>query len=147
MSKVEIISGDLFSAEKGSVLAHACNAQGVWGSGIAKIFADKFPEARKVYTEHCRSSGRDVLGTCLIIPAGDYKIACLFTSENFGDDKDAPKLILERTRSAVADLLRQTSATDRIAMCKINSGLFAVPWDKTKAVLDEFCRAMIVYDL
>ena len=147
MSEVEFIKGDLFKAKKGSVLAHACNAQGRWGSGIAKIFADKFPDAQKVYSEHCRSNGREVLGTCLIILAGDYKIACLFTSENYGELKDAPNQILERTRAAVADLIRQTSAADRIAMCKINSGLFAFPWEQTEAILDEFHRPMTVYEI
>ena len=147
MNNVKLIKGDLFKAPNGSILTHACNAQGVWGSGIAKLFADRFPEARRAYAEHCSRLGSKVLGTCFIISAGDYKIACLFTSENYGKHKDPPALILERTRSAVLDLLRQTTAADRIAMCKINAGLFAVPWEDTQCVLDEFDREMFVYEI
>lgn len=147
MKNVSVIKGDLFKAPKGSILTHACNAQGRWGSGIAKIFADRFPEARQIYADHCRRLGNKVLGTCLIIDAGDYRIACLFTSENYGKFKDPQALILSQTRQAVRDLLSQTSESDQIAMCKINAGLFAVPWEDTQSVLEEFDRPMVIYEI
>lgn len=147
MKNVKVISGDLFKAPRGSILTHACNAQGSWGSGIAKIFADRFPEARKIYSDYCRKHGRKVLGSCLIIDAGDYRIACLFTSEKYGKFKDPPGLILEQTRQAVQDLVEQTTDQDQIAMCKINAGLFAVPWVDTQRVLEEFDRLFTVFEL
>ena len=46
----------------------------------------------------------------------------------------------------MGDLLRQVGEwnasakaedkVDEVRMCKINSGMFAVPWEKTKAVLE-----------
>lgn len=146
MSKnLTYIKGNLFSAPKGSVLIHACNTQGSWGAGVAAAFASKFPIQRKLYADHCALLGKLALGTCLILRANDYQIACLFTSEHYGAQKDAPDTILEHTHSAVRDLLSQVKDTDTLAMPKINSGLFAVPWDATAKVLGEFNREFLIY--
>lgn len=147
MSKVKIIKGDLFSAPVGSVLAHSCNGQGVWGAGVAKLFADHFPAARGIYQRHCAKHGKAVMGTCLLIEAGNYKVACLFTSFNYGYLKDPPDLILKNTNSSMQDLLHQIGPDELICMPKINSGLFNVPWDDTQVVLESFDRPIIVYEL
>jgi len=64
-----------------------------------------------------------------------------------GRAKDKPATILENTGSAMSDLLRQVCEwnlskgddvkVEAIWMCQINSGLFNVPWDDTKKVLQE----------
>ncbi|KAK3677867.1 ADP-ribose 1''-phosphate phosphatase [Recurvomyces mirabilis] len=73
-------------------------------------------------------------------------IGCLFTSSRFGRSKDPPAKILEATGPAMEDLLTQIqewnhSVNDaeslrEVRICQINSGLFNVPWGKTKAVLE-----------
>ncbi len=74
-------------------------------------------------------------------------VGCVFTSRRFGRNKDSPKQILEATGPAmelmmqkVADYNASVSDESRkvkeVRMCKINSGLFHVPWTKTKAVLE-----------
>jgi ADP-ribose 1''-phosphate phosphatase len=146
MKNISIVKGDLFKAPSGSVLVHACNAQGVWGAGIAKMCAQKFPRAREEYTKLCKEKGTDLLGTCILIDVGEFKIACLITSNGFGARRDSPDVILENTRRAVADLLAKTTVADSIHMCKINSGLFAVPWYRTEALLDHFNRPMTVWE-
>ena len=146
MGKVQTVIGDLFDAPKGSIIGHACNTKGVWGSGIAKEFAKRFPKARDVYAQVCQEKGASLIGTCLLIPAGDYTIACLFTSKNYGSFKDTPAKILEHTQTAVADMIAQ-SAGKPINLCKINSVLFAVPWQDTKKVLNSFDYPMTVYSL
>lgn len=64
---IEYRRGDLFNDYDKSlrtVLVHGCNAQGVMGSGVARIFRDKYPEAYDTY-QH------DILGgMCL----GDISI-------------------------------------------------------------------------
>jgi ADP-ribose 1''-phosphate phosphatase len=87
-------------------------------------------------------------------------IACLFTSAGYGKRKDGPDVILENSGKAMRDLLGQVErlgclaagegdelegkreegngGTKRIAglrMCRINSGLFGVEWERTEAVL------------
>jgi len=91
-------------------------------------------------------------------------IGCLFTSEKKGKGKGSKESILEATGEAVQDLVRRvkdvnedvaagtsssSSATTTggskggsrpaiasIRMCKINSGLFGVPWEATSAVVE-----------
>lgn len=84
-------------------------------------------------------------------------IGCLFTSEKKGKGKGSKESILEATGEAVEDLVRKvrdlneggdgadgkakagSSKEDRIdevRMCKINSGLFEVPWEATREVIE-----------
>ena len=146
MSKVITIKGNLFDAPKGSIIIHACNTKGVWGSGIAKEFAKRFPKARDEYSKLCQEKGASLLGTCFLIEAGDYTIGCLFTSKNYGTFVDKPPKILESTKTALNDLINQNIDKKQFHICKINAGLFKVPWNKTKALLKATGEPFIVYD-
>lgn len=156
--------GDIFSAPSNTLIIHACNCDGSWGGGIAKAFKDRYPKAYDEYAKHCDRHGHSLLDTAQLIPPVDAKslgeegskeddkevpkhfVGCLFTSRHYGRKKDSPARILEATKPAMQDLLKRVDAfnskakqEDRIAevrMCKINSGLFAVPWEKSKAVLE-----------
>lgn len=145
MSNIVTIKGSLFSAPKGSIIIHACNTKGVWGSGIAKAFAKMFPHARDIYAIACGKFGASLLGTCLLIPDKDYVIGCLFTSKSYGQHVDSPDRILKATKLAVDDLIKQAGNVP-MHMCKINSGLFKVPWKDTKAILKETGKPFTVYD-
>lgn len=148
MSNITTVKGSLFDAPKGSIIIHACNCKGVWGSGIAAGFAKKFPKAREVYAKACQERGPHLLGTCLLIPAGDYTIGCLFTSKNYGGNVDPPDRILAATRSAISHLLSQNKdgIIGPMHICKINSGLFRVPWPDTKKILKDSGAEFTVYD-
>ena len=126
-SKVVVHVGDLFShAPTGSVLVHACNTQGVWGSGIAAAFKARFPRAYDVYRATCEEYGDSLLGKTLLINPQEedtkangggkgYAIACLFTSRRFGKRKDSKDLILQSTKTAVVqlkELLAQKAVQD-----------------------------------
>ncbi|KAL6710101.1 ADP-ribose 1''-phosphate phosphatase [Coniothyrium glycines] len=140
--------GNMFSAPTGCLLIHACNTQGSWGAGIAKAFKERYPEAYKVYhnfcaKEHSPKTGAVPTGTALLIPPVDgheaHWIGCLFTSAKYGKGKDKPDVIVRNTTLAMEMLLALMDKVDGIAevrMCKINSGKFGVPWEKTSAVLE-----------
>lgn len=70
-------------------------------------------------------------------------VGCLFTSKDYGTKVDPPQEIIENTKWAIKDLLTKT--TMKIAMPKINSGLFKVPWEETEAVLNKFDRDFYVF--
>ncbi|KAL2116400.1 hypothetical protein VTJ04DRAFT_8568 [Mycothermus thermophilus] len=205
-------AGDFFSAPRGAVLIHACNALGVWGGGIAAAFADRYPEAYRAYRAHCRASKPVLLaGTGQLIPPLDgavgrqqqqrlvlgsgsgsnsrgkqgglegwllgaggkgkgkeevasgkgvekdeeqlegeesdggetgpgHYVGCLYTSRRFGRGVDSPSEILRLTVPAMRDLLRQIAEegvkVTEVRMCRINSGIFNVPWRETKAALE-----------
>ena len=84
-------------------------------------------------------------------------VACLFTSEKKGKGKGSKESILEATGEAVQDLVRKVRGVNEssdgedgkaksgsgegdciteVRMCKINSGLFGVPWEATSEVID-----------
>lgn len=130
-------NGSLFEAPRGSVLVHAVNAQGIWGSGIAKQFAAKFPQSYEMYKLGCQDEDATGLGIILPDEAG-YRIGCLFTSTNYGDKKDSPETILKNTRSAL-EMMFSTffQREEEIHSCKFNSGLFNVPWEETEKILVE----------
>lgn len=129
------IEDDLFNAPSDQLLVHAVNCQGVWGSGIAKKFATYFIDESvcyKAYCEHLKRLNLSPVGDSLII----NDVGCLFTSFDYGENVDKPEEIVKNTRKAIADLISKT--TMKIAMPKINSGLFKVPWEQTEAILKEF---------
>ena len=113
-SGITLHEGDLFTnAPANAILVHACNTQGSWGKGIATAFRTKYPDAYKIYHDTCLEKGDALLGTCLLIPAGDRDIACLFTSKKFGRNTDRKDMILRSTKSAARDLMRQTQGSGK----------------------------------
>jgi ADP-ribose 1''-phosphate phosphatase len=127
----------LFDAPKGSVLVHACNTKGVWGSGIAATFRELFPKAHKAYVTHCRKFG--LVGTAPIFEDNGYFICCLLTSSGFAETLDSKDIINVNTVLA----LNHFCSTEHwryfskrpIYSNKFNSGLFKVPWPETERTL------------
>lgn len=136
---INYIKKDLFSAPAGSIVAHATNCKGVWGNGIAKSFATKFPKAFKDYQFTCKNQGTSLAGTAQIIKTHKYDIVCLYTSKKYGIWKDSKEEILEQTLASLVDLIKKTGKEKgknfSVHMPKINSGLFAVPWKDTEAII------------
>ncbi len=149
---ITYIKGDLFDAPQDRLLVHAVNCQGVWGSGVAKTFRDLFADEYALYNKFCSINDisdtnyldvpdNSAIGKALVI----NRIGCLFTSDSYGKFVDPPDLILKNTELAIQDLLTKT--TMKFAMPKINSGLFAVPWEDTEKILNKFDVDIWVYEL
>lgn len=154
------ISGSLFDAPDGAILVHACNAKGVWGSGIAASFKHMMPKAYIDYSEYCNrvTSSLPNVGSCFISPlrpcsnGRHYRVACLITSNGYGKDVDSPQDILRATDDALNDFISQYKdmeenlIKDTALICsnKFNSGLFHVPWEKTKRLIVAHCSKLAV---
>ena len=132
------VTGNLFDADKGSLLVHACNTEGAWGAGIAATFCRLYPTYYRAYQAHCERLGNKLLGTALILDGKWHKVGCLFTSSGFGKRALYEDEILENTRKSLVDLFSQIPDTEVVNMPRINSGLFRVPWEKTLSVVEEF---------
>lgn len=131
---------NLLDAPKGSVLVHACNAKGVWGSGIAKEMKKRFPEAYKDYKHFCNMIWYPV-GRYYMSDENDKCIVSLITSEGYGDSVDSPNEILVNTSVALHDLAAHHFAynnTMTVYSNKFNSGLFKVPWEETEKIIKVF---------
>jgi len=153
--QIEEEIGDIFSAPPNTLIIHACNCEGSWGAGIAKAFKDRYPAAYGPYVDYCDEHEDNAIGTALLIPPSKdadeeskHFVGCLFTSRSKGRKKDSPAKILNATSPAMEDMLKQVKdwnakaaegegeKVGEVRMCKINSGLFNVPWAKTRLVLE-----------
>lgn len=156
--------GAIFEAPENALIIHSCNCLGSWSAGIAAAFRTRYPQAFNVYKNHCETrSISSLIGTSLLIPPTEsdgprHFIGCLFTSRKFGKSKDNPEAILIHTATAMKDLLQRLSKQDdinEIRMCRINSGLFAVPWQETRTVIDQLDvpggwkipRTIVIYEM
>ncbi|KAJ5226451.1 ADP-ribose 1''-phosphate phosphatase [Penicillium chermesinum] len=83
-----------------------------------------------------------------------YWIICLFTSRGYGKKVDSPTMIMNKTAAALYDLkaqmnalqveLRDPASVPSLYACRFNSGLFRVPWKRTKALIQEVGISMTV---
>lgn len=141
--------GDLFNAPDNTVLIHACNCMGSWGAGIAAAFKQKYPNAYKIHNAYCKSKKPEsLIDTAQLIPPSEkhgrkHWVGCLFTSVRFGRRRDSPERILKATVPAMEALMKQIKdqmgkgkEIGEIRMCQINSGLFAVPWEKSRDAIE-----------
>lgn len=131
--------GSLFDAPKGSILVHACNMKGVWGSGIAVQFKQRFIKSYLKYSDTCVSSWVQIGSGLLLSEENGYRVGCLLTSNGYGKEKDSVEEILKHTRTALVNILTDKSRIEgqRFHSCKFNSGLFGVPWELTEKVMLE----------
>lgn len=131
---------NLFDAPAESVLVHACNAKGVWGSGIAAEFHRRYPKAYKEYNRYCKNFG--LVGTAPIVAEGDTRIGCLITSSGYADTLDAQAEILVNTTLALNAFCSNEYwahfGKREIYSNRFNSGLFRVPWSETERILKVF---------
>ena len=155
--KLSEFDGDIFQAPPNAVLIHACNCEGSWGAGIALAFKKQYPGAYEIYREHCMAhSPEELFETALLIPPQtadgpkSHYVGCLFTSRSRGKKKDSAERILAATTPAMSNLMFHIRALNgkfaandesgkkigELLMCKINSGLFAVPWENTRAAVE-----------
>jgi O-acetyl-ADP-ribose deacetylase (regulator of RNase III) len=83
----EIRNGDLFANVKEGHIVHGCNAQGVMGSGVAKIVREMYPEAYKAYTQRYCNEGLRLGEFNSVEVAPGLMVHNAITQEFYGTDK------------------------------------------------------------
>lgn len=127
---------DLFDAPEDSVLVHAVNAEGVWGSGIALEFAKRHPKIEKSYKNYCALYKEKLVGQAVLTVDTNRRVFNLFTSSKISANRDSEEIILLNTILSVNDLLKQVDGRFDIYSNKFNSGVFGVPWEKTERIIE-----------
>lgn len=148
----------LFDAPKESVIVHACNSQGVWGSGIAKPFKERYPHSYEDYSNFCKMANEERGTACGRAALSSFHVSephwvgWIVTSHHYASQKDSPELIKIQTTMALMELCKkiymghdqEKYPTIDVYSNKFNSGLFAVPWEDSelilKTVLKDFKR-------
>jgi ADP-ribose 1''-phosphate phosphatase len=140
----------LFDAPRESVIIHACNSQGVWGSGIAKPFKEKYLQSFLDYKMFCESANMQrgtavgLAGLSSFPESEAHWVGWIVTSHDYGPKKDGVEEIKINTTLALRDLLRKiylahpsdTYPQIDVYSNKFNSGLFAVPWKDSELILE-----------
>lgn len=136
---LQTVKMNLFDAPKNTMLVHACNAHGVWGSGIATEFKTRFPKAFLRYKGYCASEEKP-LGKTFIVQDNDYEIGCLITSKDYGKKVDSRERITKSTILSLGKLFEVLKPYPiPVYSNKFNSGLFNVPWEITFEILNAYC--------
>lgn len=80
----EIETGDLFASVKEGHILHGCNAQGVMGSGVARIVRDMYPIAYQEYRRYHKQNGLSLGEVIPVIVADNLVIQNGITQDSFG---------------------------------------------------------------
>lgn len=73
-----------------NAIAHGCNCQGVWGSGVAKQMKERYPEAFTGYKKWCdfALNPREIMGRVYKYDTGSGVLLNMFTQENYGREPE-----------------------------------------------------------
>jgi O-acetyl-ADP-ribose deacetylase (regulator of RNase III) len=140
-NQIEYRKGDLFSYVPGynTILAHGVNCQGVMGSGVAKTFKQKYPEAFEDYLYYLKWFKNNYtpqpLGkVCFTETEGKLVLASMFTQEFYG--KDGKKYMSYEaffgSFRKVADYYEEST----IVMPKIGAGLGGGDWNIIEGLMN-----------
>lgn len=142
--QIEYAKGDLFQTPI-KVIVHGCNAQGVMGSGVAKIIREKYPKAYDRYRKEYELYNHLKLGQVIAVPCGDrvkdldnFKIIInAITQEFYG--RDGRRYV---SYDAVADSMQainrmsEVYGITEVAMPQIGAGLGGGDWNVIAAIIE-----------
>ena len=131
---VNIIKGDLFTADKECVLAHCISSDFALGAGIAKIFRNKL--GTKEELERKYTGEWDGNGYCAFTNEAEWLVANLITKE-----RSFHKPVYKTLQQALEDFKRQlvvfssVSESRKIAMPLIGCGLDGLEWKNVRDII------------
>lgn len=151
--KIEYIKGDLFST-KVTTIVHGCNAQGVMGSGVARIIREKYPKAYDRYRKQYEQFNNLVLGHVIAVPCGDriadpenFKIIVnAITQEYFG--ADGKRYV---SYDAVAESFEKINrfsevyGITEVALPQIGAGLGGGDWNVIEKIIESELKTVKPY--
>lgn len=135
--RIEYRKGDLFSAaEPGAIIMHGCNAQGVMGSGVAKIVKERYPEAYEAYKHFTdKYLPSYLLGKALGIDIRNGPtILNAITQEHYG--RENTRYVSYDAVAKVFDALAKIYGVNAVInMPKIGAGLGNGDWNVIESII------------
>ena len=134
--KIEYRKGDLFQTDVKTIV-HGCNAQGVMGSGVAKIVREQFPKAYERYVKEYKLHNHLNLGSIMAVPCNNKIIVNAITQEWFGSD--GQRYV---SYDAVDDAMQKINnmyevyGYDEVAMPQIGAGLGGGSWEVIEQIIE-----------
>jgi len=134
--KIEYREGNLFETDIEHIV-HGCNAQGVMGSGVAKIVRDQYFDAYKFYVDQYDKHGLK-LGDVQFVESNGKTIVNAITQDNYG--RTGARFV---GYDAVADCMRtinnmlKLSGHTQVAMPQIGAGLGGGNWKIISRIIED----------
>jgi O-acetyl-ADP-ribose deacetylase (regulator of RNase III) len=141
--QIEYVKGDLFQTPIKTIV-HGCNAQGVMGSGVAKIIKDIYPRAYQRYRNEYEKNNTLHLGTIITVPCRNHLnenevrvIVNAITQKLYG--RDARRYVsydaVVESMQAVNHLF-EIYGISEVAMPQIGAGLGGGNWNIIAAIIE-----------
>lgn len=140
--KIEYRKGDMFKTDILHI-AHGCNAQGVMGSGVARIVKEQYFDAYKFYAEQYDEHGLK-LGDVQFVPANGKVIVNAVTQNLYG--KDGRRFV---NYEAVAECMRtinrvlKLEGATHVAMPQIGAGLGGGDWHVIASIIESELKTVM----
>ena len=99
----------------------------------------KYYIVKEVYTHDIDPDEKIInkVGMGYVLRDDGYNVGCLITSKFYGMRKDNPRTILVNTYNSLLNLFSSIEQDSFVIQSpKINSGLFATPWDLTSKIIE-----------
>lgn len=131
---VTYTDGSIFETEAEATV-NPVNCVGVSGAGLARLFAQKYPENDKLYKQACRE-GRVVPGRGVITETGVERPAYIvnFPTKRHWRDKSRLNDIEMGLRNLHRELLRRQ--IDSIALPTLGAGLGGLGWPDVRELIE-----------
>ena len=137
---MEIIKGDVFDSFlfQNSLVVHGCNAQGVMGSGVAKVVRNNFPAAYYEYVRHHDEHGLK-LGEVITVEVLPRRfISNAITQEFYG--RDGRRYVSYHAVRVCFGIVRKFAIENQIETINypmIGAGLGGGDWNEISAIINE----------
>jgi O-acetyl-ADP-ribose deacetylase (regulator of RNase III) len=137
---MEIIKGDVFDSflYPNSMVVHGCNAQGVMGSGVARVVRNNFPAAYYEYVRHYEEHGLKLGEVINVMVLPSRYIANAITQEFYGNDgkRYVSYKGIRETFSKIRTLAQELNI-ETINYPMIGAGLGGGDWGEISRIIDE----------
>lgn len=133
---IKYVKGDLFLAPE-TIIAHGCNCLGGFGSGVAKIMAEKHPKSRFEYINKFQNKGWK-LGEVQFVKSNGKVIANCATQYNYGSPKGGKVYVDYDAIKEVMEKLKKVCLEHNltVAIPKIGAGLAGGDWNKIESIIN-----------
>lgn len=139
MTKIIYKTGDLLQAPE-PMIVHGCNAQGVMGSGVAKLIRDRWPQAYNCYRAAYEANGLKV-GTVITVDVGKKMIANAITQEFYGRDPRRVYVDYQAVSDCMAHINKRApmylGEGGHVAMPLIGAGLAGGEWGRIAEIIEQ----------
>lgn len=134
---MKYIEGNLLDTHS-QIIVHGCNAQGVMGSGVAKLIRDKYPKAFSIYKDVYSRQGLNPGEINFTYTGGKYIVNAI-TQENYGRDSGVIYVSYDAVRKCMREvnILARQTGSDTVAMPKIGAGLAKGDWNIISGIIKQ----------